>query len=93
MQAHKAIQELDELLETGFGGHEAKIVESMIKELDAIEQDTDNIQIEIRHKLFTLEKNLPPIEVMFLYNIIDWIGDLADRSQKVGAQLHMLLVK
>ncbi len=93
VQAHKAIQELDELLETGFSGHEAQIVESMIKELDAIEQDTDNIQIEIRHKLFTIENNLPPVEVMFLYNIIDWIGDLADRAQKVGAQLHMLLVK
>jgi predicted phosphate transport protein (TIGR00153 family) len=92
-QAHKAIQELDELLETGFSGHEARIVESMITELDAIEQDTDNIQIEIRAKLFVLEKDLPPIEVMFLYNIIEWIGDLADRAQKVGAQLHMLLVK
>lgn len=92
-QAHKAIQELDELLETGFSGHEANIVESMITELDAIEQDTDDIQIQIRRKLFAVEKELPPIDAMFLYNIIEWIGDLADRSQKVGAQLHMLLVK
>lgn len=92
-QAHKAIQELDELLETGFSGHEANIVEAMITELDGIEQDTDDIQIKIRHKLFNIERDLPPVEVMFLYNIIDWIGDLADRSQKVGAQLHMLLVK
>jgi predicted phosphate transport protein (TIGR00153 family) len=92
-QAHKAIQELDELLEAGFSGHEAHIVESMITELDGIEQETDNIQIEIRRKLFALEKDLPPVEVMFLYNIIEWIGDLADRAQKVGAQLHMLLVK
>lgn len=92
-QAQNAIHELDDLLEAGFGGHEAKIVESMITELDAIEQDTDNIQIQIRRKLFALEKELPPIDAMFLYKIIEWIGDLADRAQKVGAQLHMLLVK
>ena len=42
-QAQTAINELDELVETGFGGREVKLVESMIKELDAIESDTDKI--------------------------------------------------
>jgi predicted phosphate transport protein (TIGR00153 family) len=36
-QALRAIQELDELLETSFGGREIKLVESLIQELDAIE--------------------------------------------------------
>ena len=65
----------------------------MIHELDLIEHDTDEMQIGIRRILYGLEKNLPPIDVMFLYNIIEWIGDLADRAQQVGAQLQLLLIK
>lgn len=92
-QALKAMNELDELLETGFGGREATLVETMIEELDAIEQDNDRLQIEVRRQLFKLEKDLPPVDVMFLYQIIDWIGDVADRAQRVGNRLEQLLAR
>lgn len=92
-QAHKAINELDELLETGFRGNEVKLVEQMILELDKIEQDTDTMQIEVRRALFLIEQDLPPVDVIFLYKIIEWTGKLADRSQMVGGQLHLLLAR
>lgn len=92
-QALKAMQELDELLETGFGGREAKLVETLVEELGQIEQDTDKLQVEVRRGLFALEKELPPVDVMFLYQIIDWIGDVADRAQRVGNRLEQLLAR
>ncbi|TWC41592.1 hypothetical protein FBY03_102341 [Pseudomonas sp. SJZ079] len=92
-QALKAMNELDELLEAGFGGREAVLVETLIEELDVIEQDTDSLQIEVRRSLFKLEKDLPPVDVMFLYQIIDWIGDVADRAQRVGNRLEQLLAR
>lgn len=92
-QALKAMNELDELLETGFGGREAVLVETLVEELGAIEQDTDRLQIEVRRQLFKLEKDLPPVDVMFLYQIIDWIGDVADRAQRVGNRLEQLLAR
>lgn len=92
-QAHRAIHELDTLLETGFSGHEVNIVEEMIQELDDIENDTDEMQINIRKHLFSMEKSLNPIDVMFLYNIIEWVGNLADRAQKVGGQLQVILAR
>jgi predicted phosphate transport protein (TIGR00153 family) len=92
-QALRAIQELDELLETSFGGREIRLVESLIQELDAIENRTDELEIEIRAKLFAIEKELQPVDVMFLYRIIDWIGDLADRAQKVGSRLQILIAR
>ncbi len=82
-QALTAMNELDELLETGFSGREVTLVERMIEELDAIEHDTDNMQIKLRSDLYKLEKDLPPVDVMFLYQIIEWIGDVADRAQRV----------
>ena len=92
-QAQVAINELDELVETGFAGKEVKLVESMIKTLDDIEADTDKIQIKIRAELFKKEKDLPPVDVMFMYRVIDWIGDLGDLSQRVGSRLELMLAR
>ncbi len=92
-QALKAINELDELLETGFSGRELKVVEKMIRELDNLEHKTDKLEVGIRASLFALEAELPPVDVMFLYRVIEWIGDLADRSQRVGSRLQILLAR
>ena len=56
-QAQKAINELDELVETGFGGSEVALVQALITELDRIEKDTDVIQVDIRTALFAIEES------------------------------------
>jgi predicted phosphate transport protein (TIGR00153 family) len=92
-QAHKTVNELDELFETGFSGNEIGLVMGMIKKLDEIENDRDSLQVELRAKLFEIEKDLPPIDVMFLYKIIDWTGDLGDLAQRVGSRLHLMIAR
>ena len=92
-QAQTAINELDELVETGFSGREVKLVQEMIKKLDDIESDTDKIQIKVRAALFKKEKDLPPVDVMFMYRVIDGIGDLGDLSQRVGSRLELMLAR
>jgi uncharacterized protein len=59
-QAQTAINELDELVETGFHGNEVKLVESMIKTLDEIEGDADEIEVRIRAGLLSVEKSHAP---------------------------------
>jgi len=90
-QALKAINEMDELLSTGFRGRELILVEGLIEELDDLENKNDKLQIAVRAKLFKLESKLSPIDVMFLYRIIDGIGELADRAQKVGSRMQLLI--
>jgi len=92
-QALKAINELDELVETGFSGREVKLVEKLIKELDRLENVNDKTEIKIRAALFKLEKDLHAVDVMFLYKVIDGIGALADRAQKVGSRLQLLIAR
>lgn len=92
-KAADAINELDDLLETGFRGREVELVEKMINQLDEIENDTDSMQISLRAGLLSLEKDLNPVDVMFLYQIIEWVGDLADLAERVGARLEILLAK
>jgi len=91
--ACKAINELDELLESGFRGSEVKIVEDMIVMLDEIEHDSDDKLAELRHSIFKMEKELPTIEIIFLYKLAQWIGDLADHAQTVGGRLQILIAR
>lgn len=92
-QALTAINELDELLETGFSGPEVELVEKLIRELNELEHRTDVLQIDIRSRLFSQERDLPPVDVMFLYKVIDWVGDLADAAQQVGSRLQILIAR
>lgn len=90
-QARKSVRELDELFETGFRGAEAKLVESMVAELDRLESESDMLQSELRGGLFKLESELPPVDVMFLYKVIDLTGEVADYAERVGRRLELLL--
>jgi len=92
-QAKKAIDELDELVTAGFRGNEVKIVKKMLNKLDKIESDADKKEATIRNILFIIEKTLDPIEVIFLYKIIEDTGELADLSQRVGSRLQLMLAK
>ena len=90
-KARKTIRELDELYETGFRGAEVDLVLNFITELDAIENDTDELQTEVRNQLFALEESLPPVNVMFLYQVIDLIGDIGDMAERIGRRLELLI--
>ncbi len=92
-QADKTVGELGELFESGFRGHEVELMEGMIETLDSIESEADDIEIEIRSRLFDLEQSLPPVDVMFLYKIIDWIGELANDAQAVGHKIQLILAR
>jgi predicted phosphate transport protein (TIGR00153 family) len=92
-KAHGAINELDELLETGFAGSEVKFVQKLIRELATQEQKVDKKEQKLRKKLFNIEANLSPIDVIFMYNIIDQIGGLADTAELIGNQVELLLAK
>ncbi len=92
-QAQKAINELDELVATGFRGNELTVVENMIRELDTIEGETDRLQINLRAEIYKRESELPPVDVIFIYKVIDGIGELADRAQRVGSRLELMLAR
>ena len=90
-QALAVINELDELLESGFRGREVEHVENMLKELGSTESETDRIQNKLKAILYELEDNLRPTDVMFTYRLIDWVGHVADNAEKVGSRLQLML--
>ena len=74
------MRELDELFTSGFRGAEVSLVESLIEELDAIETDTDDRQAALRTALYAVEGDLEPVDVMFLYRVIELTGEIADMA-------------
>jgi predicted phosphate transport protein (TIGR00153 family) len=93
LAAGKVINELDELIETGFGGREIELIEGLISTLDDLEHETDEQQIHIRSLLHPLESELPSVDVIFLYTIIERIGNLADAAQTAGDQIHVIVAR
>jgi len=87
------IEELDELLALGFRGREAEKVTDMLKELNDIEDKTDELGIALAKALFEHEDEMKPVSVMMWYQLIEWIGDLADYAEKVGDRLRLLIAK
>ena len=92
-QAHKVIEELDELLETGFRGRDVDRVNAMVLELGQMESDTDLMGIALSAVLFAQEDSIKPVSVMFWYQLIQWVGNLADNAEKVGDRLRLLIAR
>ncbi|MEJ1296457.1 MAG: TIGR00153 family protein [Candidatus Sedimenticola sp. (ex Thyasira tokunagai)] len=87
------IQELDELIESGFRGREASKVSEMVEKLNKIEDETDEMGIALTRSLFAMEDDLKPVSVMFWYQLLQWIGGLADNAEKVGNRMSLLIAR
>ncbi len=87
------IDELDELIETGFRGREADYVGRMIEDIGALEENCDELEGSLRRELFKLEDKLAPVTVVFWYQIIGWVGDLADHSEKAANRIRLLIAR
>jgi predicted phosphate transport protein (TIGR00153 family) len=93
VQSGTIVSELDELVETGFRGPEATRVEEMVEKLNLIEDETDTLGMSLSRALFAQEDSMSAVSVMFWYQLIQWVGDLADFAEKVGDRLRLLIAR
>ncbi len=91
-QAERIVNELDELVETGFHGREVTRVEEMIDQLGRIESDTDDLADRAVRQIFAREAELG-VATVFLYDWVGWIGDMAGYSERVGNRLRLLIAR
>jgi predicted phosphate transport protein (TIGR00153 family) len=67
------------------------LVEGLIEELDRIETDTDARQADLRASLYEIEDTLKPVDAVFMYQVIELTGEIADMAERVGRRLELLL--
>ena len=87
-QASEAVRKVDDMQKSGFGDNDAAALSDLVAHLEQIERENDELEIALRQELFECEKEYDPIDMIFLYDIINKIGSLADISQTVG---HLLV--
>ena len=92
-KAADIIEELDELLAMGFRGREANQVEEMVTALNKLEDETDELGLELSRRLFQHEDEIKPVSVIMWYQLIQWVGDLADYAEKVGDRLRLMIAR
>lgn len=92
-KAELAIRELDELIATGFDNSERKRISAVLKALDDIEEHSDERVTALSKVLMTLEDSYPPVEMMFLYRVLDRTYKIAERAQRVGGRLQLTLAR
>lgn len=91
LKACGMIFELEDLLESSFGGAEAERIEKGAQTLGADEWEADKKQFILAQKLFSLGDNLKAADLLLWNEIIKKLGAVADKSEQIGKTLRMFL--
>lgn len=84
--------ELDELLQASFGGPEAQKINDIIDEISLMEHKADIEGRQLARKLFSLEKDMNPIDVFLFFKIFNKVADLSNFSEKVANRIRVWLL-
>ena len=87
------IEELDELVQVGFGGREHDKIIKMIAGVRRSEHNIDQIQHRLKCALFMVEDSLPPVSVIFWHQIIEDICHISDSAENMSDRLLLFLSK
>ena len=85
--------EMDELAESTFGGPEAKKVLVMIDQLDDVETKSDVIGITLARRIFAMEDQMTPVDVMLWYRIFYMAGQVANNAERMGNRVRLLIAQ
>lgn len=85
-----AVSGTHNLLRSGFATQETREVERLIAEIERLERRSDKAQAKLRARLYKLEKNMQPVDVMFLYQVMVWLGNISDRTETIAHKLLLI---
>lgn len=88
---HKILQQLNELLETSFGGKEAELVVQMVENVAYLEHEVDLMQVSLIKKLIALEDQIPYTSFYLWTNIFRTMAALSNTAEKLANRVRMLL--
>jgi predicted phosphate transport protein (TIGR00153 family) len=85
------MDEMDEMVETGFGGREATLVSGMLDEVGAARKRADNAIQNLFRALFTQGEALSPIAVVFWSRILDELTEVTRTAGRASNRVRLLL--
>jgi predicted phosphate transport protein (TIGR00153 family) len=88
-----AAVELNNLAEASFSGAEAKVVLNLIKGLGEEEWKADRMARSLSKDIYSLEKELDPITIIFYEKMILTLGAIANEAENAGDMLRLMILK
>jgi len=89
--AKQVIQQLDELLESGFGGAEAQKVTQMVDDVALKEHEADVVQRQLLKDLYAHEDKLSHGSFHLWTRIFREVAELSNLSEKLANRVRMTL--
>lgn len=89
--AHLVIKQLDELIETGFGGAEAQKVRNLVDDVALKEHEADLIQRALLKDLFTNETDLTHGSFHLWLRVFREVAAISNLSEKLANRVRMTL--
>jgi hypothetical protein len=88
-----AAVELNNLAEASFSGAEAKVVLNLLKGLNEEEWKADRMARSLSMDVYSLEKQLDPITIIFYEKMILTLGAIANEAENAGDMLRTMILK
>lgn len=85
------IQEMEQLLESSFGGVEAEKVKKMVEKVAFLEHEADLVQRKLVKTLFSHSDSMPPATFFLWMKVIHELSSLSDESETLANRVRMTL--
>jgi len=91
LQAKKIIEEIDELLESSFGGIEAEKVKAFVEEIADMQQEAEVVKRKWMKQLFTQGEALSTPAFYLWMRLTEQIGMISHTSERLANRIRMIL--
>jgi hypothetical protein len=91
LEAKHIIEEIDELLESSFGGIEAEKVKSMVEQTAHREAETKKMQTQLMKQLFRHADEMNAPTFYLWVHLIEEVGAISHRSERLANRIRMVL--
>ncbi len=91
LDAKHIIEEIDELLESSFGGIEAEKVKAMVEQTAYKEYEADKMQKQLMKQLFTHGDALSVPAFNLWMRLIEEVGSISHLSERLANRIRMIL--
>ena len=86
----KIIGATRELSRSAFGTRQTNAILDFVSQVEAGERRSDDMQAALRARVREHEVDLPPVDAIFLYQLLAAIGEIADNAEKVAHRAQII---
>ena len=86
----KIIGATRELSRSAFGTRQTNVILDFVSQVEAGERRSDDMQAALRARVREHEVDLPPVDALFLYQLLAAIGEIADNAAKVAHRAQII---